>query len=526
MLKRRVLAALLACAFAGTSLAACGGGTSEGGSSMGDESSGNTVSSAEIVAADNEEPYEVVMEFMYYGNLRSDFELIEETLSEMALEKVNCTVSLVPVSMAEADTQMSLMISGGEKLDLMISMGATGFQNIVNRGQALALDDLLEQYGSGIKDALGVALDGGYINDTLYGIPSLDKFGREFGFIGIQEYMDKYELSTRDNPTYEELDEWFARVKAGEGDNFYPLIIADSTASTFEYFHRMDTLGSSVASGVILGENFSDEVPQVVNLFETEAYAQHCQWMHRWYEAGYINPDCITTSETTQDIVRAGRGAMFTSYVELDMLPSQQAMFADFDLDRIVMVDKTTTQDMLNAQNWVVSINSERPEKAFQFLNLLYEDADILNVLYYGIEGQHYEMTDRPGFIRLLDGADFTTATWGYNLGLYGAVAKTYKYDDPSYPDDYFDQLAEFDELNSEDGIVSPFLGYTFNSEQYKTEVAAVNDVITQYQPALEVGAVDPETVLPQFIEALKAAGIETIIEGNQADLDAWLAQQ
>ena len=166
MLKRRALAVLLACTFVGTSLAACGGGTSESGS-MENEPSGNTASSAETAVADDEEPYEVVMEFMYYGNLRSDFDLIEETLSEMALDKVNCTVSLVPVSMAEADTQMSLMISGGEKLDLMISMGATGFQNIVNRGQAQALDDLLEQYGSGIKDALGVALDGGYNNDTL-----------------------------------------------------------------------------------------------------------------------------------------------------------------------------------------------------------------------------------------------------------------------------------------------------------------------------------------------------------------------
>lgn len=213
---------------------------------------------------------------------------------------------------------------------------------------------------------------------------------------------------------------------------------------------------------------------------ETEEYAQHCKWMHKWYEAGYIPPDCITTSKSTQDI--------------------------------------------LNAQNWVVCINSERPEKAFQFLNLLYEDADILNVLYYGLEGTHYEKAERSGFINLRNGADFTTSAWGYNLGLYGAVAKIYQYDDPSYPDDYFEQLAKFDELNPEDGFISPYLGYAFVSEQYKTEVAAVNDIITQYRTALEVGAVDPEVTLPQFNEALKAAGIKTIIEGNQKDLDEWLA--
>ena len=270
--------------------------------------------------------------------------------------------------------------------------------------------DYLEQYGSGIKAAMGTALDGGYLNGTLYGIPSLDKFGREFGFIGVREYMEKYALETTEFPTYEQLDAWFARVKAGEGENFYPLILSGSKATTFDYFHRMDTLGSSVASGVILGDHIDE--PKVVNLFETEEYAQHYKWMHKWYEAGYINPDCITTSETTQDLVRTGKGAMFTSQIELDMLPKQRARFADFDLDRIMMVDKTTTQDILNAQNWVVCINSERPEKAFQFLNLLYEDADILNVLYYGLEGIHYEKAERSGFINLRNGADFTTSAW------------------------------------------------------------------------------------------------------------------
>ena len=36
----------------------------------------------------------------------------------------------------------------------------------------------------------------------------------------------------------------------------------------------------------------------------------------------------------------------------------------------------------------------------------------------------------------------------------------------------------------------------------------------------------DPETVLPQFISALEAAGINEIIEENQKELDAWVEAQ
>lgn len=540
-MKKKAMAVILAGAMLMGLLAGCGSDPEQNGD-VGSNTGGDVENTQDVIEDETkaedtsaeepeidfeEDPYEVVMEYMYYGNLRPDFQMVEDALSEIAKEKINCTVSLVPVSMFEADTTMSLMISGGEKLDLMISMGATGFQNIVNRGQVIELDELCEQYGADIKETMGIALDGGYLNGKLYGIPSLDKFGREFGFIGVKDYFEKYEMPTMESPSYEELDAWFSRVKEGEGENFYPLILVSSSSNnfgTFEYFHGFDTLGSSIASGVILQDKIDE--PTVENLFATDVYAEHCRWMHKWYEAGYINPDCMTTTETAQDIIHAGKGAMYVTYTELDMLPKQQAMFADFNMDKITMVGKYTKQDILNAQNWCVSSNSERPDKAFQFLNLLYKDSDFLNLLYYGIEGVHWEMSERPGFINLLNGADFSNAGWGYNLGLYGAVMKCYQYEDPSYPDDYFEQLTAFDDIHEGDDDVSPYLGYTFNSEAYKTQFAAVNDVITQYRTALEVGAVDPDEVLPQFIESLKAAGIDEIIAGNQEGLDTWLANR
>ena len=150
-MKRRVLACLLAAAMSATMLAGCGGKETSApaaeNTAAAEEAEPAEESAPEASAINfDEEPYEVVMEYMYFGNLRQDFEMIQGLLSDYAKEKVNCTLSLIPVSMFEADTTMSLMMSGGEKLDLMISMGATGFQNLVNRGQAIELDDLYAQY--------------------------------------------------------------------------------------------------------------------------------------------------------------------------------------------------------------------------------------------------------------------------------------------------------------------------------------------------------------------------------------------
>ncbi len=524
---KKMLAMLLAGVLMATCMTACGSGNSA-------ESAGDTTSSATEEAStqegseaktSDEEPYNVVMEYLYYGELKPDFEEVEAAISERAKELVNVTVEFVPVTLAEGDSNMNLMLFGGEKLDLMLGMRGTGFQNAVNRNQVIELDNLLEEYGQGIKDALGIAIEGGYINGKLYAIPSLDKFAREYGIIGLADYMDKYELATREHPTYEQLDEWFARVKAGEGDSFYPFILSGSTATTFNYFHIYDTLGSTDASGVILDENMDD--PTIVNLFETDAYKEHLDWMHKWYEAGYINPDCLTTSETWQALVQNGKGVGSTMYVELDMLPGQQGQFDTYNqtVDRILLRDKFTTQADLNSQNWMITVNSENPQKAFQFLNLLYEDEEIINMLYWGFEGTHYTLTDREGVVEYPEGVDATTVGYSQPLGLYGAVGKRYLMG-TTYPEDYFDQLAEFNDIQEGDPDVSPYLGYTFNTEPYQTEFAAVNDVITQYRSSLEVGAVDPDEVLPQFIDALKSAGIDTIIQGNQQSLDEWLASK
>ncbi|MOA60671.1 hypothetical protein D3C78_1856060 [compost metagenome] len=65
-------------------------------------------------------------------------------------------------------------------------------------------------------------------------------------------------------------------------------------------------------------------------------------------------------------------------------------------------------------------------------------------------------------------------------------------------------------------------MGFTMNPESVKTEIAAISNVIAQYYLVLETGSVDPDKVLPQFIEKLKDAGIDKVIADKQRQLDEW----
>ena len=56
--------------------------------------------------------------------------------------------------------------------------------------------------------------------------------------------------------------------------------------------------------------------------------------------------------------------------------------------------------------------------------------------------------------------------------------------------------------------------------ENVTNEVAALSAVVAQYVPTLESGSVDLETYYPQFIQALKTAGIDTVLAEKQAQFN------
>ncbi len=70
--------------------------------------------------------------------------------------------------------------------------------------------------------------------------------------------------------------------------------------------------------------------------------------------------------------------------------------------------------------------------------------------------------------------------------------------------------------------IPSVILGFAFNPEPVQSELAQTASVVQEYWPALELGTVDPDTVLPEFLDKLDKAGAQKIIDEMQKQIDAW----
>ena len=66
--------------------------------------------------------------------------------------------------------------------------------------------------------------------------------------------------------------------------------------------------------------------------------------------------------------------------------------------------------------------------------------------------------------------------------------------------------------------------GFCFDGYEVEAEMAACESVIEKYALALESGSVDIDSVLPQFLDELKAAGIDKVVAEAQKQLDEFIA--
>ena len=110
-MKRKLFALLLAAAMSLTLLAGCSDTASSG-------SIAPAASGAGSGAAAQEEPYTVTM--MFIGNTQDDEEKVEAAINELTMRDLNMKLDILVVPWANVNEQQKLMLSGGEKLDLMI----------------------------------------------------------------------------------------------------------------------------------------------------------------------------------------------------------------------------------------------------------------------------------------------------------------------------------------------------------------------------------------------------------------------
>ncbi|KAA8745432.1 ABC transporter substrate-binding protein [Paenibacillus sp. UASWS1643] len=463
--------------------------------------------------SNNEEVTELKVAFPIFGALPKDMSLIEDAVNELAQKKINVRVKLMPISFSNWMQQTNLMFSSGEQLDLMPSI--YNYSQSVLQGQLIPLDELLASHGQGIVKALDPAyLDASKVKGIIYGVPTMHEMAMVNGVSMRKDIVQKYDVDTSKLQTIEDLEKVLKTVKAGE-PNMAPLIPSTVGASILNNYKTFDELSNTI--GVL--PNYDNNL-KVVNLYETKEYAEQLKMLRRWYQEGLILQDASTNQANPSDLIDSERGFSFlTSAHPAALSETAKSNGVEMKVYKFSQPPVSTTSQITNTM-WGITVNSKNPEKAMDFLNLMYSDKDIANLLIWGIEGKHYDIKS-GNVIDFPQGVDAQSSGYYMNMGwLFGNqfIAHVWNGTDP----ELWEKVKEFNASATR----SKALGFTFDSSTVKTEVASIGNVITQYALPLETGSVDPDKILPKFIESLKAAGIDKVIAEKQKQLDEWTQEK
>ena len=464
----------------------------------------------------NEDLIEITMAFYCSTDPNaSELQNVENAINEISEAQIGVHVTLLPLSLGQWDQQINLMISANEQLDLMPTFfgGSTTLLSMKSSNQLLALDDLLEQYGQDILNLIRPEyLNTTTWNDQIYAVPIHRDIVPNLYFNMRSDILKELGLEEKANnlTSMQDIEEILASVK--ENTDLIPLAPGGQT-------------GILNFSNVLLTEDFSNAVTlstdpyTVVNLYATEEYEASVRLIHDWFEKGYIHPDAATTTDDNYAFVKNGKCFGFFSAGE-NATAGTSSQKCGYEMLMVKIYSQPVTTSNVNQLNWGIPVTAREPEAAMKFMNLMFSNADIVNLLNYGIEGTDY-IVKEDGTLDYPEGMDATNTLYNMNeTWLFGNqyLAKCWTGLAPN--------TRETSKEINERAQLSPLIGFTVNTDNISTEITNMTSAYNEFVRGFNSGVLDVDSQLPVFISKLEAGGIDSIITEVQGQLDTWKSTQ
>ncbi len=459
------------------------------------------------------EPYEIVW-YTVGGESDSD-ESVLAAINAYLTENYNCTIKFVKGTYNETIEKLQYLTSGQAEFDLILV--ASEYANYVAKEAFYPLSDLIQEYGQNIlknwPEALWQAVT---IDGEFYAVPT-HKYSCSHYYFAIS--MDQaaavgVEPTFLQDDTLDKMGKWHAFMdfcyemkEAGAGANGF---VTNLNNSIFQALYPYEALtGNGKDPGVcIIGDDSFPGVDHnvVINQYDTEEFMQYCRDAYALAQAGCLPLDPSTSAKmANNDPIVPIQDSMAKRLAGYSKTYQQeyQPYFVNYAFQ--------TTDKIYGSMN-AISATSKDPARVMMFLNAICGDVEFANLVAYGLEGQDWFRNDNGQIEKI--------GSTGWNL--YNAYYPGFIIAEPdtSLPAN----MVELYENFATTLVPSDNVGFAFNEEPILTELAAIRQVTAEYVDPLCKGLSDPEENVPKFLEALKNAGVDTVIAELQNQVDAWRA--
>ncbi len=500
-----------------------------GGEAQGQEPAEEGQEPAEEGQEPAEEGAEITVVLRTLGTVEeSGYAAVQEAVNEITESKINVTVHLQWIDSASYGTQVPMMITGNETLDLMMFTPnpSTTYNTMMAQGQLMDITELVQEYGPAIQETLGDELLAATSKDgKVYGVGTYGPLGQMVYIFIRKDYLEQVDMveKAENCTTWTELEEIMTAVADATGQG---LVNSDVNGGTL-------LANPGIMAADAFADNYVyDNVGDAANLFmgNTETGKIECLYFNEdvktvlkraadWYEKGLIYKDAATAQDFGTTLMKNGVGSALATCVEIG---GESEKIAAVGKDMVVIkavANPMAATGVLTKFGFGIPVTATEPEAAMKFLNLLYTDGEISTLLSWGIEGRDYVLNE-DGTATYPEGVSSENCLYHIADFLYGSRINTVPWEGAGA------DIREVQRKQNETIEISPFLGFNVDNSKLEQELTAVVNVFEQYKGTVLSGASggDFDTYYQEFLDALTAAGIQKLIDAYQQQLDDWVA--
>lgn len=459
-------------------------------------------------------------------------EAVEAAVNEITQKEINVAVDLMWIDSAKYATQVPMMITGNERVDLMMYTpnASTTYNTLMAQNQLMDITDYVNDYGPEIKATLG---------DDL--LKATSKEGRIYGVGNYGPLTFKAMLMVRKDladaagvtekiqnaSTWTEIKD---ALKAISDQSGLGLVNADVNGSVL-----------AANPALCAGENFSDgyvydNLGDSSNMFMANKDTGKVQCMYfnedvkdvlkrtyDWYQEGIVYKDAALSQDFGATLLKNGVGSGLITTTEVG---GEQTSVAATGYDMIVLNPVDENASMITTGNltkfgFCVPVTSMEPEAAMKFLNLLYtKESGLGNLLSWGIEGRDY-VVNADGMAEYPEGVTAENVQYHIADFLYGNRLNVTPWsgNDPD--------IRQIQKAANDAAKVSPYLGFNVDNSGLEATLTACSNVFEKYKTTILSGSSseDFDTYYQKFLDDLTAAGVDDLVTAYQEQLDAWVAK-
>ncbi len=517
-MKKKLMSILLCSAMTAGMLVGCGSnkdtsenaGTSAG-STTGTESGGSDSASASDLE-------HVTLHFIFFGDKKSATDEVWNEIAEYTKDTLNCDFDVQFIAGDDYKQKLLVKAATGDSWDLNFDSNWTGYFQMAMKDAYMDLDELLPKYAPDLyasyeeKGLLEAAKSKGHITALPW---TMTMNNRSF----FQWRGDLAEAAgitvDKDNfNTIEDVDKLVYQLKEAYPDRY---ILENGGINELKVGGWCQLDGDM---GLFF--NLNDPECKVVPAEDIDEYKEFAKYAEKWQKDGIIWKDVLTDKLDHNSLINEGK--LITKWGTHEFSNQNRAWVEDgarWDFTEVYKDDLYANRTPL-ANAMCIPATSENPERTLMFLNMVETDQKLYDLVQYGIEGVTYVLNgEEAAYPEGMNGASSNYMGWG---GQWALWKPQFMRPTADYSDGFWEREAEY-AASSDKNVVSPLEGFSFDATNVQTEVAQRNQIYSDTLKLLDVGlAGDSDTAIAKCKADSEAAGLDTILEEYQKQIDEFLA--